>query len=68
MFQPESDILPRIACAIRLCDFCQLEKVGGWEIIYEGEWQYKYQGYKRPAEKQKCDLGCSKVNAIGVSG
>jgi hypothetical protein len=30
----------------------QLEKVGGWEIVYDGEWQYKYQGYKRPAENQ----------------
>jgi hypothetical protein len=34
-----------------------LEKVVGWEIVYASDWQYKYQGYKRPAEKPKCDLG-----------
>ena len=33
-----------------------LKNLGGWEVVYAGDWQYKYEGYKRPTEKAKCDI------------
>lgn len=33
-----------------------LKNLGGWEVVYAGDWQYKYEGYKRSTEKAKCDL------------
>ena len=33
-----------------------LTKLGNWEIVYAGDWQYHYEGYQRPVEKSKCSL------------
>ena len=33
-----------------------LERLGGYELIYSDGWMYKYDGYKRSQNKKGCDL------------
>ena len=33
-----------------------LESVGGWSLVYAGDWQYEYKDYKAPKEKKGCGL------------
>lgn len=41
---------------IPFANLLPLKNLGGWEVVYAGDWQYKYEGYQRPTEKAKCDL------------
>jgi hypothetical protein len=30
-----------------------IKSLGNWEVVYAGDWQYRYDGYERP-KKAKC--------------
>jgi hypothetical protein len=36
-----------------------LENLGDWEVVYGGDWRYRYTGYQRSKEKAGCSLPAS---------
>jgi hypothetical protein len=38
-----------------------LQSLGGWEIVYAGDWQYSYDGYERPGNEKECAVARGNV-------
>jgi len=57
LFRPVPDIIEEIQMKQETNprgNILPLKRLGGYEIVYAGDWQYKYEGYRRTAVKTVC--------------
>jgi hypothetical protein len=61
LYRPMVDIVEEIArkqVADARANLLPLSTLGGWEIVYAGDWMYTYKGYERdaPDNKKSCKV------------
>lgn len=59
LFRPMVDVVEEIQLKQErdaTANILPLKTLAGWEIVYAGDWQYQYKGYKRPKDKKSCEI------------